>query len=79
MNEISLRDGRRLAYAEHGAPHGTPIVHCHVNGTHGAVHDMSLIARPWGFDPATIGIPTSIWHGEKDANVPAAQPAIFHR
>ena len=29
MNEIRLRDGRRLAYEEHGAPHGTPIVHCH--------------------------------------------------
>jgi hypothetical protein len=29
VNEISLRDGRRLVYEEHGAPHGTPIVHCH--------------------------------------------------
>ena len=29
MNDIKLRDGRRLAYAEHGAPNGTPIVHCH--------------------------------------------------
>jgi len=43
-----------------------------VNGTRGAVHDMSLIARPWGIDPATITVPAFLWHGERDANVPAA-------
>jgi pimeloyl-ACP methyl ester carboxylesterase len=27
--EIRLRDGRILAYAEHGSPRGIPIIHCH--------------------------------------------------
>jgi len=27
--EITLRDGRRLAYAEYGSPKGLPIIHCH--------------------------------------------------
>jgi pimeloyl-ACP methyl ester carboxylesterase len=27
--EIKLRDGRTLAYAEHGSPNGLPIIHCH--------------------------------------------------
>jgi pimeloyl-ACP methyl ester carboxylesterase len=50
-----------------------------LEGTRGAVHDMHLIARPWGFDPATIAIPTWIWHGEKDANVPAAHARYLSR
>ena len=29
MNEVRLRDGRRLSYAEYGSPRGAPIVHCH--------------------------------------------------
>jgi pimeloyl-ACP methyl ester carboxylesterase len=28
-HEIRLRDGRTLAYAEHGDPHGVPIIRCH--------------------------------------------------
>jgi pimeloyl-ACP methyl ester carboxylesterase len=28
-NEIKLRDGRTLAYAEYGSPSGRPIIHCH--------------------------------------------------
>jgi pimeloyl-ACP methyl ester carboxylesterase len=27
--EITLRDGRTLAYAEYGSPNGLPIIHCH--------------------------------------------------
>jgi pimeloyl-ACP methyl ester carboxylesterase len=49
------------------------------DGTRGAVHDMSLIARPWGFDPATITIPAWLWHGELDANVPAAHGRYLSR
>jgi len=28
-DEIRLRDGRTLAYAEYGSPRGQPIIHCH--------------------------------------------------
>jgi pimeloyl-ACP methyl ester carboxylesterase len=27
--EITLRDGRALAYAEYGSPSGQPIIYCH--------------------------------------------------
>ncbi len=43
-----------------------------LNGTRGAVHDMGLIARRWGFDPAGISVPVRLWHGERDRNVPVA-------
>lgn len=50
-----------------------------LNGTSGAVQDMSLIARPWGFDPAAITIPVWFWHGEHDGNVPAAHARYLSR
>src|SRR5258705_11547688 len=28
-SQITLRDGRALAYAQYGAPDGRPIIHCH--------------------------------------------------
>jgi pimeloyl-ACP methyl ester carboxylesterase len=39
-------------------------------GTRGPVADMRLIARPWGFDLATVNVPVLLWHGERDRNVP---------
>lgn len=41
-------------------------------GLRGFAYDMSLIARPWGFDPADIDVPVSLWHGEDDLNAPLA-------
>jgi pimeloyl-ACP methyl ester carboxylesterase len=41
-------------------------------GGRAVVQEVSLIARPWGFDPATIKPPVLIWHGEADTNVPVA-------
>ncbi|MEC3920272.1 alpha/beta fold hydrolase [Nocardia sp. CDC160] len=42
-----------------------------VPGSRGTAADMQrLFARPWGFDPADIVVPTVIWHGTRDANVP---------
>lgn len=41
-------------------------------GLTGFTYDMSLIARPWGFDPATIKVKVDLWHGGQDINVPLA-------
>jgi len=41
-------------------------------GLTGVACDMSLIARPWGFDPAAIKTEVALWHGEQDVNVPLA-------
>ncbi|HFD78879.1 MAG TPA: alpha/beta hydrolase [Gammaproteobacteria bacterium] len=39
-------------------------------GPRGALHEVSLYARPWGFDPATIRLPVQMWHGDADRVVP---------
>jgi len=41
-------------------------------GARGAAHDMGLVARPWGFDPAGIRTPVYLWQGEEDQNAPPA-------
>jgi pimeloyl-ACP methyl ester carboxylesterase len=41
-------------------------------GPAGPAEDMSLIARPWGFDLAAVKVPVLLWHGEQDRNVPVA-------
>lgn len=38
----------------------------------GFVDDDLSIARPWGFDPATITVPVAVWYGVDDTLVPAA-------
>jgi len=39
-------------------------------GLAGFAYDMSLIAQPWGFDPAAIKMEVCLWHGAQDINVP---------
>ena len=38
----------------------------------GAVWDMALLGRPWGFDLEALDLPVALWHGERDRNVPVA-------
>jgi pimeloyl-ACP methyl ester carboxylesterase len=39
-------------------------------GVHAYAHDVSLLARPWGFRLKHIRIPISLWHGQADTIVP---------
>jgi len=41
-------------------------------GVRGFLHEARMCVRPWGFDPAAIRPPVSIWHGGEDTNVPVA-------
>ncbi|HYF62607.1 MAG TPA: alpha/beta hydrolase [Herpetosiphonaceae bacterium] len=41
-------------------------------GPASTVADMAVLTGPWGFDPAAIRVPTQIWQGERDVNVPPA-------
>jgi pimeloyl-ACP methyl ester carboxylesterase len=41
-------------------------------GGHGAIHELVLFSRPWGFRPADLRVPVVLWHGEADAQVPVA-------
>ena len=40
------------------------------NGIAGWRDDDLAFARPWGFEPKTIGVPVAIWHGAQDRMVP---------
>jgi len=41
------------------------------NGSRGVAHEISnILVRDWNFSIGEISVPTYIWHGEKDANVP---------
>jgi pimeloyl-ACP methyl ester carboxylesterase len=42
------------------------------HGVAGARADARLYATPWGFDPAGIRVPVSVWHGTRDQLIPAA-------
>ena len=43
-----------------------------LQGGRAVVQEVGLIARSWGFDPATIEPPVLIWHGDADTHVPVA-------
>ena len=40
------------------------------HGVKGPAWDVGVLARPWGFDLRTVGVPVMLWHGERDGNVP---------
>ncbi|MCA9771191.1 MAG: alpha/beta hydrolase [Myxococcales bacterium] len=39
-------------------------------GPEATARELATLAQPWGFDPAEITVPTVLWHGERDFNVP---------
>ncbi|MEA5386534.1 alpha/beta hydrolase [Haloarculaceae archaeon H-GB11] len=41
-------------------------------GTSGAAHDTSLLARSWDFDLEDVTVPVSLWHGRNDQTIPAS-------
>jgi pimeloyl-ACP methyl ester carboxylesterase len=59
LKRREIRDGFMACFSEA----------CH-RGPDGAVWDVGLLARPWGFDLSTIAVPSHVWHGEHDGNVP---------
>jgi pimeloyl-ACP methyl ester carboxylesterase len=38
----------------------------------GPLADYRIMGRPWGFDPAAITVPTTIWQGDADTMVPVS-------
>jgi len=41
-------------------------------GVGGWVDDDIAFTKPWGFDPASINVPTLVWYGTADVMVPAS-------
>ncbi|MFM2045649.1 MAG: hypothetical protein RLY86_4225 [Pseudomonadota bacterium] len=48
-------------------------------GVQGAVDDAVAYAGPWGFDPAAIRGPVTVWHGTADRTVPVAAGRWYAR
>jgi pimeloyl-ACP methyl ester carboxylesterase len=44
----------------------------YLGGLDGWIDDHIALVRPWGFDPAGISVPVSIWHGAQDSRIPGA-------
>jgi hypothetical protein len=42
-----------------------------VTGMDGWVDDRLALAKPWGFDPATITVPVGVWWVTADPHVPS--------
>ena len=49
-----------------------PMVEALAQGPEATVQDLQLLARPWGFDPAAVTVPVSLWHGSADTAAPLA-------
>jgi pimeloyl-ACP methyl ester carboxylesterase len=41
-------------------------------GSRGTAQELTILARPWGFDLAEVKVHVDLWHGTEDINVPVA-------
>ncbi|UEM21238.1 alpha/beta hydrolase [Skermanella mucosa] len=49
------------------------------NGPQGALDDARIFAQPWDFTVEDISVPTVIWHGDLDNQVPVAAAEVYAR
>jgi pimeloyl-ACP methyl ester carboxylesterase len=45
----------------------------YAGGPDGWVDDVIALAHPWGFEPASISVPVSLWYGLRDSRIPRSQ------
>lgn len=43
------------------------------------LQNLGLLAADWGFDPATIGLPVELWHGDADLMIPPSPALALER
>lgn len=48
------------------------LVASNLDGVDGWIDDCIASTKPWGFDPSTITVPTSVWYGQEDVLVPSS-------
>jgi pimeloyl-ACP methyl ester carboxylesterase len=49
------------------------------HGSWGVAQDLRVLTRPWGFELGSIGVPTSIHHGDADTTVPPQHARLYAR
>lgn len=47
------------------------------SGARGAIHDLALYSKDWGFAVRKIHTPVSLWYGQADKNVPTATAVYY--
>lgn len=72
LNEATPPDQEMLAQPEIRAIIEASIREAFHAGTAGAVHELALLARPWGFGIDEITTPVCLWHGTNDGVTPHA-------
>jgi pimeloyl-ACP methyl ester carboxylesterase len=70
--EIPAEDRAILSRPDVAAVMTAALKECVRNGVGGWVDDDLAFTKPWGFDPATISVPTAVWWGAKDVLTPPA-------
>jgi pimeloyl-ACP methyl ester carboxylesterase len=68
--ELPEADREILARPEIAKVMVESITECVRTGVWGWADDDLAFTLPWGFDPATIQVPTAVWWGSKDVLVP---------
>jgi pimeloyl-ACP methyl ester carboxylesterase len=73
-------DGEVMANPEVRARFRASLLETLERGPEGYAHDLFLLfVTPWGFRPEEIGVPTTIWHGDRDPAVPIGVGEFFDR
>jgi pimeloyl-ACP methyl ester carboxylesterase len=72
--EYELPDSDRAALRARMSEPGylDRIVAAHRDGVDGWIDDCIALTRPWGFEPADITVPVSVWYGPDDVLCPRA-------
>jgi pimeloyl-ACP methyl ester carboxylesterase len=68
--DLPEADQAILARPDVAAVMQSSLIECVRNGVFGWVDDDLAFTRPWGFDLATIRVPTAVWWGSEDVLVP---------
>ena len=55
----------------------TSYVEAFRRGSWGVAQDLRVLTQPWGFELGSIGVPTSIHHGDADNTVPPQHAQLF--
>lgn len=69
-SEMPACDRRALAQPDERAAFLTNYVEAFHHGSRGVAQDLRVLTRLWGFDLASIRVPTWIHHGDADTTVP---------
>jgi hypothetical protein len=72
--QTELPDSDRRVVADHGIRSMLIETYAEAlrSSDYGWIDDALAFCSPWGFDPATVGVPVLLWHGASDVFSPAS-------